>query len=97
MSKLLVIFSILLFFIPTFLLLIYREVFILSKKTRSLSPLIPSREQQEYNPDVNTNDWDLHKNRLFKFGRSQYKGLTFFLSSEDRIYYLSDTGTKIYC
>ena len=54
-------------------------------------------EERERNPSLNTNDWDLHKNRLFKFGRSQYKGLTFFLSSEDRIYYLSDTGTKIYC
>ena len=97
MSKLLVIFSILLFFIPTLLLLIYREVFILSKKTRSLSPLITSREQQEHNPDVDTNDWDLHKKRLFKFGRSQYKGLTFFLSSEDRIYYLTERGTKVYC
>ena len=97
MSKLLVIFSILLFLIPTFFLLIYRGKSIISKKTRSLSPLITSREQQEHNPDVDTNDWDLHKKRLFKFGRSQYKGLTFFLSSEDRIYYLSDTGTKIYC
>ena len=97
MSKLLVIFSILLFLIPTFFLLIYRGKSIISKKTRSLSPLIPSREQQEYNPDVNTNDWDLHKNRLFKFGRSQYKGLTFYVSSEDRIYYFSEEGTKVYC
>ena len=98
MSRLLlVLLYILLFFIPIFLLLICRKKYNRSKKTRSLTCLKPSLKSLEYNPDINTNDWDLHKNRLFKFGRSQYKGLTFFLSSEDRIYYLSDTGTKIYC
>ncbi len=98
MSRLLlVLLYILLFLIPIFLLLICRKKYNRSKKTRSLPCLKPSLKELEYNPDINTNDWDLHKNRLLKFGRSQYKGLTFFLSSEDRIYYLSDTGTKIYC
>ena len=32
-----------------------------------------------------------------KFRRSQYKGLTFFVSSENRIYYLSEEGHKVYC
>ena len=53
--------------------------------------------KEKYNPDLNTNNWDLHKNRLKKFGRSQYKGLTFFVSSENRIYYLSEEGDKVYC
>ncbi len=63
----------------------------------SFSYLIPTAKEEEYNPDINTKNWDLHKIRLNKFGRSQYKGLTFFISSEDRIYYLSEKGTKVYC
>ena len=49
------------------------------------------------NPDISTDNWDLHKLRLERFRRSQYKGLTFFLSSENRIYYLSEEGDKVYC
>ena len=54
-------------------------------------------EEKEVNPDINTDNWDLHKLRLEKFRRSQYKGLTFFVSSENRIYYLSKEGDKVYC
>ena len=54
-------------------------------------------KEQEFNPDISTNNWDLHKLRLDKFKRSQYKGLTFFVSSENRIYYLSEKGDKVYC
>ena len=98
MSKLLlVIFSIFVFSIPIFLLLIYKKKYNRLSKTNSFSSLIPTTKEQEYNPDINTNNWDLHKNRLIKFGRSQYKGLTFFVNSEDRIYYLSEKGTKVYC
>ena len=49
------------------------------------------------NPDINTSDWDLHKNRLKKFGRSQYKGLTFFMNEKGTIYYLNENGIKVYC
>ena len=54
-------------------------------------------KEQEFNPDVSTDNWDLHILRLKKFRRSQYKGLTFFLSSENRIYYLSEEDDKVYC
>ena len=96
-SLLLVIFSlvILLFFI--FFLVNYKKSYNRLTKIRSFTQLIFTVNGQEYNPDINTNNWDLHKIRLKKFGRSQYKGLTFFISSEDRIYYLSEKGTKIYC
>ena len=98
MSKLLIVlFSILVFFFATFLILIYKEKYNLSKKTKSFLSLIITPNEQENNPDINTKNWYLHKNRLFKFGRSQYKGLTFYVSSEDRIYYLSEEGTKVYC
>ena len=88
---------ILVFLILTYLLLLYKKLLNRSRKTISFGPLISTEKEEEYNPDINTENWDLHKNRLIKFGRSQYKGLTFFVSSEDRIYYLSKEGTKVYC
>ena len=54
-------------------------------------------KEQQFNPDINTDNWDLHKLRLKKFRRSQYRGLTFFVSSANRIYYLSEEGDKVYC
>ena len=67
------------------------------KKIIISKPHVPFLKEQEFNPDISTNNWDLHKLRLNKFGRSQYKGLTFFVSSTNRIYYLSEEGDKVYC
>ena len=87
-----------LFFILIFLLFFY------SKRNRRLAQkriiipnYLPFLKEQEFNPDISTDNWDLHKLRLDKFKRSQYKGLTFFVSSENRIYYLSEEGDKVYC
>ena len=87
-----------LFFVLLFLLFFY------SKRNRGLAQkktIIPSNvpflKEEEFNPDISTDNWDLHKLRLDKFKRSQYKGLTFFVSSENRIYYLSEEGDKVYC
>ena len=66
-------------------------------KTIISQPYIPFLKDKEFNPDISTDNWDLHKIRLKKFRRSQYKGLTFFISSENRIYYLSEKGDKVYC
>ena len=68
-----------------------------ARKTKINAPNIPLLKEQEFNPDISTDNWDLHKLRLEKFRRSQYKGLTFFVSSENRIYYLSEEGDKVYC
>ena len=68
-----------------------------AKKTIIRPPYKPFFKEQEFNPDINTDNWDLHKLRLEKFKRSQYKGLTFFVSSEKRIYYISEDGDKVYC
>ena len=68
-----------------------------SAKKQQYSNLWPFLKEQEFNPDISTDNWNLHKLRLDKFKRSQYKGLTFFLSSENRIYYLSEDGGKVYC
>ena len=69
----------------------------LAKKTTTISTYVSFSKEKEFNPDINTDNWDLHKLRLDKFKRSQYKGLTFFVSSEKRIYYLSEEGDKVYC
>ena len=68
-----------------------------AKVIKISAPYIPFLKEQEFNPDISTDNWDLHKLRLEKFRRSQYKGLTFFMSSENRIYYLSEEGDKVYC
>ncbi len=85
------------FFILILLLLLCKKQLNRSTKTISSGTIIPTEKEEESNPDINTKNWVLHKNRLMKFGRSQYKGLTFFVSSEDRIYYLSKEGNKVYC
>ena len=86
------------FFVLLFLLFFYLKRNNNSvKKTKINVPNIPFLKEQEFNPDISTNNWDLHKLRLDKFRRSQYKGLTFFVSSENRIYYLSEEGDKVYC
>ena len=69
----------------------------LAKKTTIRQTYISFFKEQEFNPDISTDNWDLHKFRLDKFRRSQYKGLTFFVSLENKIYYLSEEGDKVYC
>ena len=69
----------------------------LAQKTKISPTYVPFLKEQEFNPDISTDNWDLHKLRLEKFRRSQYKGLTFFISSDNRIYYLSEEGDKVYC
>ena len=95
-------FFILLFFIIClvllFLLFFYLKRIKRPVKKTLISPsYISLLKEQEFNPDINTDNWDLHKLRLDKFKRSQYKGLTFFVSSENKIYYLSEEGDKVYC
>ncbi len=85
------------FLILILLLLLYKSLLNRSKKKISFGSLIPTVKEEKDDPDMNTKNWDLHKKRLIKFGRSQYKGLTFFVSSEDRIYYFSKKGSKVYC
>ena len=87
-----------LFFVILFLLLFYSKRKNKSaKKTTNIPTYVPFLKEQEFNPDISTDNWDLHKLRLDKFKRSQYKGLTFFISSENKIYYLSEEGDKVYC
>ena len=80
-SLLLVLFTLFIFLVfISFLFLLnnYKKPYSLPTKTSSFSKLLPTAIEQEYNPDINTKNWDLHKIRLNKFRRSQYKGLSFF-------------------
>ena len=87
-----------LFFVLLFLLFFYsKRNRRLAQKTTIIPTNVPFLKEQEFNPDISTDNWDLHKHRLNKFRRSQYKGLTFFISLENRIYYLSEEGDKVYC
>ena len=87
-----------LFFVLLFLLFFYsRRNNKSAKKTTIIPTYVPFLKEQEFNPDISTDNWDLHILRLDKFKRSQYKGLTFFVSSENRIYYLSEEGDIVYC
>ena len=97
-NTLLILFLLIVFFVLLFLLFFYSKRNKRStKKFIISSSSIPLLKGQEFNPDISTDNWDLHKLRLEKFRRSQYKGLTFFVSSENRIYYLSEEGDKVYC
>ena len=89
---------IILFFVLILLLFFYsKRNRGLAQKTAISPTYVPFLKEQEFNPDISTDNWDLHKLRLDKFRRSQYKGLTFFVSSENKIYYLSEEGDKVYC
>ncbi len=59
--------------------LTFKNIEKILKKKISYRTFISYEKEENYNPDINTKNWDLHKNRLIKFGRSQYKGLTFLL------------------
>ena len=86
-----------LFFVLLFLFFYSKRNRGLAQKTTIIPTYEPFLKEQVFNPDINTDNWNLHKLRLDKFKRSQYKGLTFFVSSENKIYYLSEEGDKVYC
>ena len=97
-SVLLICFLLIVFFVLLFLLFFYsKRKNRIAKKTTIATTYEPFLKDKELNPDISTDNWDLHKFRLNKFRRSQYKGLFFFISSENRIYYLSEEGDKVYC
>ena len=94
----LILFLLIVFLVLLFILFFYSKENKRSAKKTIISPTsISFLKKEQVNPDINTDNWDLHKLRLDKFRRSQYKGLTFFISSENRIYYLSEKGDKVYC
>ena len=97
-NTLLILFLLIVFLVILFLSFFYsKRNKRLARKTLTSPTYVPFLKEEQFNPDISTDNWDLHKLRLDKFRRSQYKGLTFFVSSENKIYYLSDEGDKVYC
>ena len=84
------------FILMIFIFNFYQSKSFLNKLFKDFQFNLKSKTK-ELNPDINTLNWDLHKNRLKRFGRSQYKGLTFFINEQGKIYYLSKEGNKVYC
>ena len=59
-----------LFFILLFLLFFYsKRNRWLTQKTKIIPTYLPFLKEQEFNPDISTDNWDLHKLRLDKFKR----------------------------
>ena len=70
-----------LFAVLLFLLFYYLRRNNKSAKKATISPThIPFLKEHEFNPDISTDNWDLHKLRLDKFRRSQYKGCLLYTS-----------------
>ena len=64
----------LILFFVIILLFFYSKLNNKSAKKTIISPThVPFFKEQEFNPDISTDNWDLHKIRLDKFKRSQYK------------------------
>ena len=59
-----------LFFVLILLLFFYSKRNSKSAKKTTISPTyVPFLKGQEFNPDISTDNWDLHKIRLDKFKR----------------------------
>ena len=56
-----------------------------------------SYEQREWNPELNTKNYDIHERRLKKFSKSKYKNRMFYIGTDGACYYYSSTGRKVYC
>ena len=68
-----------------------------NRKSRSHVPK-PDRKQRFLNdPDLNCKDWEVHRERLDTFGRSQYRGTMFYVGPKGGVYYITYRGTKVYC
>ena len=52
---------------------------------------------REKDPSLNTNDWEQHRRRLFKFNESQFKGIYYYVGPQGGVYYISERGRKVYC
>jgi hypothetical protein len=54
------------------------------------------KQQQLANPDLNTDDWELHWERLRRYGRSCYGGEMIFMGPRGGIYTVTARGNRNY-
>ena len=67
-----------------------------SRKNEKSRSHVPKKDRKQ-RPDLNINDWDSHRERLKKFGRSKYRGTMFYVGPKGGVYYMTYRGTKVYC
>ena len=48
-------------------------------------------------PERNTQDWDLHQERLRKCKASRYDGCSYYVGPRGGVYYINYRGRKTYC
>ena len=53
--------------------------------------------ERDKNPNLSTNDWNQHLDRLDNFGKSNYRRRMFYKGPKGGIYYVTERGTKVYC
>jgi len=53
-------------------------------------------EERRVNPDLNTNDPNLHRIRLTQFQRSKYNWTMYYMGKKGGIYTVSYNGNKVY-
>ena len=56
-----------------------------------------ARKKLLNNPVLNTRDWELHAERLQRFGNSKYCNLYYFYGPRGGLYYINRNGHKTYC
>ena len=53
--------------------------------------------ERRNNPELNTNELNIHNDRLDKFNKSKFKGVTYYIGPRGGYYYYSANGRKVYC
>jgi len=77
-----------------FLIAVFIIIFILAIL---LPPEEGTLQERRNNPELNTNKLDIHNDRLDKFNKSKYKGVTYYIGPRGGYYYYSANGNKVYC
>ena len=54
-------------------------------------------QERRNNPELNTNELNIHNDRLDKFNKSKFKGVTYYIGPRGGYYYYSVNGKKVYC
>ena len=54
-------------------------------------------QERRNNPELNTNKFDLHNDRIRTFRRSKYRNTMYYLGPRGGYYYYSANGNKVYC
>ena len=79
--------------IPIILILLIWWVVECTKESRPQGTKI----ERDKNPNLSTNDWEQHQDRLDEFGKSNYGGTMFFKGPRGGGYHVTERGTNVYC